>query len=141
MMDLPLVVVYSLASVSNLTVPVRSTSNRRKATSYSPSGLDNRFSNVAQSLSVNFPVCRRSATLNRIPYCSRLIFFYIVESVKEQNLLWTLCPPNTHTHTHTHIVFMLGHNGVDKLIFCHVQLAGGFILESVTEEVLLDLGG
>ena len=67
---------YSFSKVSNLTVPVPSTSNRRNATSYSASGFDRRFSKVAQSVRESFPVLRLSATLNRIPYCSRLILFY-----------------------------------------------------------------
>jgi len=80
MLSGPLFSSYSFFKSSYFTVPVRSRSNSRKAISYSASGFASRFSKVPQSKRLTFPMFLRSATLNRMAYCSRLILCYISQS-------------------------------------------------------------
>jgi len=73
MLSAPLFSSYSLRKSSYFTFPVRSTSNSRKAISYSASGLRRRFSKAPQSARLSLFEPLRSATWNRMLYCSRLI--------------------------------------------------------------------
>lgn len=73
MLSGPLLISYSFCKSAYLTVPVPSTSNKRKAISYSASGFASKFSKVPQSNKLILPAPLLSATLNRIAYCSRLI--------------------------------------------------------------------